>query len=155
MKASDFGDLVLHHFASVGSDLWVDCGGDSGSGGPICTSPKDKRRSRESHGGHTALVSSLWRFEREPWRQHKTHRLHPQYAKSYVRTPCVYQIYLNLHAKLSTTTPRLMVVTCSVGYQGQQRLASQQSQPPKQTELTLKIQHNVPSWISEQDRYDG
>lgn len=42
-----------------------------------------------------------------------------------------------------------MFVTCLVGDQQQQRLASQ---PQKQTELTLKIQHDVPFWISEYDR---
>lgn len=63
------------------------------------------------------------------------------------------EIHVTVYAKLSTMTPRIMFVTCSVRYKEQQRLASQWSQPPKQTELTLERLHNVPSWLIEHDLY--
>lgn len=48
MESSDFGYLILHHFASIWDDFWLICGGDSGVWGINLHFSETQSRFRES-----------------------------------------------------------------------------------------------------------
>lgn len=130
----------------LGAIFGLTCGGDSGLGDTKLHSLRKTRVVPESpKWSHCAgeLAVAFWTGALA------TAQLTPVTSTT-CKILCEFKkIYVNLFAKLSTVRPRLMFVTCLVGDQQQQRLASQTQ---KQTELTLKIQHDVPFWISEYDR---
>lgn len=109
----------------LGAIFGLMCGDDSGFGIPICTSPKDKSRSRESQVVTLRWWARCGVLNGSPGDSTK----HTSYIHNMQNNMLEHRgftkITLNLYAKLSTMTPRLMFVTCSVGYQEQQRLASQ------------------------------
>lgn len=82
VESCHFGNLVLHHFASVWGDIlffWLMCGGNSGFGIWICTSPKDESRFRESPKWSPCAGWWAWCgvLNGTPATMQHTSRLHP------------------------------------------------------------------------------
>lgn len=91
---------------------WV-CGGDSGFGIPICTSPKDESRSRESFRG---LAVAFWTGALDI-AQPPLHTTTWKIIFNNTLRFCTFaKIPLNVHAKHNAMIPRLRFVTCLVGY---------------------------------------